>query len=137
MDLDPVGVSAHRSVEDGRQYPGLLVDRITGHRVRYLADREQVTPAGIDCKAARLCLGRGVRNQGQRAGLGNPAAEQALGPPTNPVEMGLPEISPASSIAPCSGPTAPCLKPFGDNRRSLSPGQATLSRSRALSAHGQ
>src|ERR1700687_3476291 len=32
-----------------------------------------------------------MRATGRR--LGNPAAEQALGPPTNPVEMGLPDIA--------------------------------------------
>src|SRR6202021_2535076 len=33
----------------------------------------------------------GVAGAGRR--LGNPAAEQAQGPPTNPVEMGLPDIA--------------------------------------------
>src|SRR5262249_24383203 len=32
-----------------------------------------------------------MRATGRR--LGNPAAEQAQGPPTNPVEMGLPDIA--------------------------------------------
>ena len=32
-----------------------------------------------------------MRATGRR--LGNPAAEQAKGPPTNPVEMGLPDIA--------------------------------------------
>jgi cytochrome c peroxidase len=32
-----------------------------------------------------------MRATGRR--LGNPAAEQAEGPPTNPVEMGLPDIA--------------------------------------------
>jgi cytochrome c peroxidase len=43
-----------------------------------------------------------MRATGRR--LGNPAAEQAQGPPTNPVEMGLPDIA-ARSIA-RSGPIA-------------------------------
>jgi cytochrome c peroxidase len=32
-----------------------------------------------------------MRATGRR--LGNPAAEQAQGPPTNPVEMGLPDVA--------------------------------------------
>src|SRR5437868_11085400 len=69
VDLHPVWVLAHRSVGDRRQHPGFLVDRIAGHRVRYLADREQVAPARVDRKAARLRLGWGMRDQGQRARL--------------------------------------------------------------------
>jgi len=44
-----------------------------------------------------------MRATGRR--LGNPAAEQAQGPPTNPVEMGLPDIACAvyrASQRPCA-----------------------------------
>jgi cytochrome c peroxidase len=52
-----------------------------------------------------------MRATGRR--LGNPAAEQAQGPLTNPVEMGRPGIARA---APRSGPIAPCSSACGERR---------------------
>src|SRR5690348_1748425 len=56
-----------------------------------------------------------MRATGRR--LGNPAAEQAQGPPTNPVEMAWP-IMPVRSTAHRNGPTAPCSKASGARRPS-------------------
>ncbi len=58
-----------------------------------------------------------MRATGRR--LGNPAAEQAQGPPTNPVEMGLPDIA-------CF---VYCLKSCGDRRPSRSTGRARSNKS--------
>ncbi len=61
-----------------------------------------------------------MRATGRR--LGNPAAEQAEGPPTNPVEMGLPDIACAVYRA--------SQRPYrADSRPSRSRGRATWSRS--------
>jgi len=67
-----------------------------------------------------------MRATGRR--LGNPAAEQAQGPPTNPWKWACP-ISPARSIALRSGPIAPCSNACGERRPSRSRGLKTSSRS--------
>jgi cytochrome c peroxidase len=66
-----------------------------------------------------------MRATGRR--LGNPAAEQAQGPPTNPVEMGLPDIACAVYRA-SQRPIAPCSKACGDRKPLRSHGPATWSR---------
>jgi cytochrome c peroxidase len=64
-----------------------------------------------------------MRATGRR--LGNPAAEQAEGPPVNPVEMGL--VDPAwKCIAPHGGRTASCSRRSGESRHSQSDGRRTL-----------
>ena len=66
-----------------------------------------------------------MRATGRR--LGNPAAEQAEGPPTNPVEMGLPDNACAVYRA-SERPYRTSSKEYGACRRSLSNGPVTWSR---------
>src|SRR5271169_1868879 len=66
-----------------------------------------------------------MRATGRR--LGNPAAEQAEGPPTNPVEMGLPDIACAVYRA-SQQPYRALFERCGARKRSRSPGRATWTR---------
>ena len=68
-----------------------------------------------------------MRATGRR--LGNPAAEQAQGPPTNPVEMGLPDIACAVYRASQRPYRAPVRERVGIAELSRSHGRATWSRS--------
>src|SRR6266850_5135162 len=67
-----------------------------------------------------------MRATGRR--LGNPAAEQAEGPPTNPVEMSLPDIACAVYRA-SQGLIASCSRACGGRRALRSHGRATWRRS--------
>jgi len=67
-----------------------------------------------------------MRATGRR--LGNPAAEQAQGPPTNPVEMSLPDIACAVYRA-SQGLIASCSRACGGRRALRSHGRATWRRS--------
>jgi cytochrome c peroxidase len=73
-----------------------------------------------------------MRATGRR--LGNPAAEQAEGPPINPTETGLPDIA-CFVYRASQGPIAACSKPCGEHRRSRSIGRPMPSRSATRPVH--
>src|SRR5215831_12372316 len=91
------GDGVHRSGVGAEPHDGIL-SRFGAHAVQ----RPQAAIACLCAACARSALQSRPRRSRRRQFLGhacdrppigNPAAEQAQGPPTNPVEMGLPDIA--------------------------------------------
>src|SRR5262249_45991447 len=69
-DLDPVRSVADRIAAGLAEFAACLVDLVDREMVRLLARGDQITPARIDPDAARLRLGREVRDVSELAGAG-------------------------------------------------------------------